>query len=48
MELRDLAFVIIAILFAVVIFEIFMWLLPVFVVLVIAFFIYIYLDGKYN
>ena len=48
MELRDLAFVIIAILVAVVIFKIFMWLLPLIVVLLIAFFIYIFLSERYN
>ncbi|SDA49427.1 hypothetical protein SAMN02910315_00915 [Methanobrevibacter millerae] len=48
MELRDLIFVIVAILAAVVIFKVFMWLLPVFVVLIIAFFIYIFLSERYN
>lgn len=46
MELEDLIFVIIAILVAVVIFKVFMWLLPVIVVLLIAFFIYMYLKER--
>jgi small-conductance mechanosensitive channel len=48
MELQDLIFIIIAILIAVVLLKIFMWLLPVIVVLVIAFFIYIFLQDRYN
>ena len=47
MELQDLIFIIIAILIAVVLFHIFMWLLPVIVVLVIAFFIYMFLSERY-
>ena len=47
MELKDLIFVIAAILIAVVLLKIFFWLLPVLVVLVIAFFIYIYLQEHY-
>lgn len=46
MELRDLIYVIIAILIAVIIFQVFMWLLPIFVIIVIAFFIYVYLSGR--
>jgi len=48
MELRDLAFISIAILLAVVIFKIFMWLLPLIVVLLIAFFIYMFLSERYD
>ena len=48
MELRDLAFIIIAILVGVLVFNLFMWLLPVIVVLLIAFFVYIYLSERYN
>lgn len=48
MELRDLIFIIIAVFVAVVLLKIFMWLLPLFVVLVIAFFIYIFLEERYN
>ena len=38
MELRDLIYIIISILIAVVLLKIFMWLLPLFIVLIIAFF----------
>ena len=48
MELQDLIFIIIAIFIAVVLLKIFMWLLPVFVVLIIAFFIYMFLSERYN
>ncbi|WP_407415040.1 hypothetical protein [Methanobrevibacter sp.] len=48
MELKDLAFIIIAILVGVLVFKLFMWLLPVIVVLLIAFFVYIYLSERYN
>ena len=48
MELQDLIFIIIAILVAVLLLKIFMWLLPVIVVLVIAFFIYIFLQERYS
>lgn len=48
MELRDLAFIIIAILVGFLVFKLFMWLLPVIVVLLIAFFVYIYLSERYN
>ncbi len=48
MELKDLAFIIIAILIGVLVFKLFMWLLPVIVVLLIAFFVYIYLSERYN
>ncbi|WP_296792612.1 hypothetical protein [uncultured Methanobrevibacter sp.] len=47
MELQDLIYIIIAIFVAVVLFKIFMWLLPVIVVLVIAFFIYMFLKERY-
>ena len=48
MELQDLIFIIIAIFVAVLLLKIFMWLLPVFVVLIIAFFIYMFLSERYN
>ena len=48
MELQDLIFIIIAIFAAVVLFKIFMWLLPVIVVVAIAFFIYMFLQDRYN
>ena len=48
MELRDLIFIIGAILIAVVLLKLFMSLLPVIVVLLIAFFIYIFLQERYN
>ena len=47
MELRDLIFIIIAIFVAVLLFKVFMWLLPVIVVLLIAFVVYIYLQERY-
>ena len=47
MELQDLVFIIIAIFVAVVLLKIFMWLLPVIVVLLIAFFIYMFLKERY-
>lgn len=48
MELRDLIFAIGAILLAVVLLKVFMWLLPLIVVLLIAFFIYLFLQERYN
>ena len=48
MELQDLIFVIVAIFIAVALLKIFMWLLPVIVVLVIAFFIYMFLKERYK
>ncbi|WP_405295618.1 hypothetical protein [Methanobrevibacter sp.] len=48
MELQDLIFIIGAILIAVVLFKLFMWLLPIIVVLLIAFFIYLFLQERYN
>lgn len=48
MELKDLIFIIIAIFAAVLLLKVFMWLLPVIVVLVIAFFIYMFLTERYN
>lgn len=48
MELKDLVFIIIAIFIAVLLLKIFMWLLPVFVVLVIAFVIYIFFKSNYS
>ncbi len=46
MELTNLIYIIVAILIAFVVFKIFIWLLPVVVILLIAFFIYIYLMGR--
>ncbi len=46
MEFEDLIFIIVAILIGVVILKVFMWLLPVIVVLLIAFFIYMYLKER--
>ncbi|MDO5848988.1 MAG: hypothetical protein Q4P18_05605 [Methanobrevibacter sp.] len=46
MELIQLVYVIIAILIAYVLLQIFFWLLPVIVVLLIAFFIYVFLMGR--
>jgi hypothetical protein len=46
MELEDLIYIIIAIFAAVLLLKIFMWLLPVIVVLVIAFFIYMFLKER--
>ena len=48
MELKDLIFIIIAVFAAVILLKVFMWLLPLIVVLIIAFFIYMYLDDRYN
>ena len=48
MELQDLIFIIVAILIAVVVLKIFMWLLPVIVVAVMAFFIYMFLSERYR
>ncbi|WP_405305767.1 hypothetical protein [Methanobrevibacter sp.] len=47
MELQDLIYIIIAIFAAVVLLKVFMWLLPVIVVLLIAFFIYMFLKERY-
>lgn len=47
MELQDLIFIIIAVFIAVLLFKVFMWLLPVIVVVVIAFFIYMFLKERY-
>ena len=47
MELQNLIFIIIAILAAVLLLKVFMWLLPVIVVLLIAFFIYMFLKQRY-
>ena len=48
MEIQDLIFIIIAIFIAVLLLKVFMWLLPVFVVLIIAFLIYMYLKEHYD
>ena len=48
MELKDLIFLIGAVLIAVVLLKLFMWLLPVIVVLLIAFFVYVFLQERYN
>ena len=47
MEFKDLIFIIIAIFIGVILLKIFMWLLPVIVVLLIAFFVYMYLQEHY-
>ena len=47
MELKDLILIIAAIFVGVILLKIFMWLLPVFVVLLIAFFVYIFLQERY-
>lgn len=46
MEIEEVITIIIAILIAVVIFKVFMWLLPVVVVLAIAYVIYRYLQDR--
>ena len=46
MEIEELITIIIAILIAVVVFKVFMWLLPVVVVLAIAYIIYRYLQER--
>ena len=45
--MKDLIFMIIAVLIAVLLLQVFMWLLPVIVVAVIAFLIYMYLSERY-
>ncbi|MDR3063611.1 hypothetical protein [Methanobrevibacter curvatus] len=47
MEFRDLIFIIIAILIGVVIFQVFVWLLPIVVVILIAIVVYAYLKSNY-
>ncbi len=46
MEIEELITIIVAILIAVVVFKVFMWLLPVVVVLAIAYVIYRYLQER--
>ena len=46
MEIEELITIIIAILIAVVVFKVFMWLLPVVVILAIAYVIYRYLQER--
>ena len=46
MEIEELITIIIAILIAVVVFKVFMWLLPVVVVMAIAYLIYRYLQER--
>lgn len=48
MEIKNLIYIIIAIFIACIIFKIFMWLLPIIVIILIAFFIYVYLSGRNN
>ena len=45
MELTDLIYIIIALFVAVVLFYIFIWLVPIIIVLIIAYVIYIFLKG---
>ena len=47
MEDRNLIYVIIAVLLAVVLFKLFMWLWPIIVILIIAFFIYAGFFNRY-
>ena len=44
---RDLVLIIISIVIAVIFLKVFVWLLPFLVVLVVAFFIYAYLSGRF-
>ncbi len=46
MEFRDLVYIIIALLMAAVLFYIFIWLVPIIIVLIIAYVIYIFLKGR--
>lgn len=45
MEFSDLVYIIIALFLAVVLFYIFIWLVPIIIVLIIAYVIYIFLKG---
>ncbi len=45
MELRDILFIIVAIILAVIVFNVFVWLLPVIIILIIAYIIYLFLKG---
>jgi hypothetical protein len=47
MELKDVIFIIIAILLGVVVFQVFMWILPIVVILLIAIVIYAYLKSNF-
>jgi len=48
MEFRDLIYIVIALLLAAVLFYIFIWLVPIIIVLIIAYVIYIFLKGSDN
>ncbi len=48
MEFRDLIYIVIALLLAVVLFYVFIWLVPIIIVLIIAYVIYIFLKGPDN
>ena len=48
MEIRDVIFIIIAIVLAYIIFKLFIWLLPIVIILLLAFFIYTFLNQHYN
>ncbi len=48
MEAQDLIFILISLIFAIVLFYLFVWLLPVIAVVLIAFFLYIFLKNRYN
>lgn len=45
MELQDLVYIIVALFLAVILFYIFIWLVPIIIVLIIAYVIYIFLKG---
>ncbi len=48
MEAQDLIFILISLILAIVLFYLFVWLLPVIAVVLIAFFLYIFLKNRYN
>lgn len=46
MEFRDIVYIVIALLLAAVLFYVFIWLVPIIIVLIIAYVIYIFLKGS--
>ena len=48
MEAQDLIFILISLILAIVLFYLYVWLLPVIAVVLIAFFLYIFLKNRYN
>lgn len=46
MEIRDIVYIVIALLLAAVLFYVFIWLVPIIIVLIIAYVIYIFLKGS--